>query len=76
MRGLWVTRWIEHAPDAEVRGVYAELAARVAAGALVQPVDSTHQLGDFPAALARLSAADRTGKVLFAPDSGGLTLQS
>ncbi len=76
VRGLWVTRWIEHAPDAEVRGVYAELAARVAAGALVQPVDSTHQLGDFPAALARLSAADRTGKVLFAPDSGGLTLQS
>ncbi len=76
VRGLWVTRWIEHAPDADVRGVYAELAARVAAGALVQPVDSTHQLGDFPAALARLSAADRTGKVLFAPDSGGVTSQS
>jgi len=67
LRGLWVTRWIEHAPDAEVRGVYADLAERVAAGTLVQPVDSTNALAAFPAALARLSAADREGKVLFAP---------
>lgn len=67
LRGLWVTRWIEHAPDAEVRGVYAGLAARVAAGTLLQPVDSSHPLDAFPAALARLSAEDRAGKVLFAP---------
>jgi len=66
LRGLWVTRWIEHAPDAEVRGVYADLATRVAAGTLVQAVDSTHALEAFPAALARLGAADRVGKVLFA----------
>jgi NADPH:quinone reductase-like Zn-dependent oxidoreductase len=65
LRGLWVTRWIENAPAAEVRAVYADLAARVAAGTLVQPVDSTHALDDFPAALARLIAEDRTGKVLF-----------
>ena len=65
LRGLWVTRWIERAPDAEVRGVYADLAARVAAGSLVQPVDSTHALADFRAALARLDADDRAGKVLF-----------
>jgi NADPH:quinone reductase-like Zn-dependent oxidoreductase len=68
IRGLWVTRWIENAPDAEVRAVYADLAARVAAGSVVQPVDSTHALDAFPAALARLAAEDRTGKVLFAPN--------
>ena len=67
LRGLWVTRWIENAPDAEVRAVYADLAARVAAGKLLQPVDSTHSLAAFPAALARLTATDRAGKVLFAP---------
>lgn len=67
LRGLWVTRWIENAPDAEVRGVYADLAARVAAGTLVQPVDSAHPLDAFPAALARLTAGERAGKVLFAP---------
>lgn len=67
LRGLWVTRWIENAPEAEVRAVYADLAARVAAGSLLQPVDSTHPLADFQAALERLGAADRSGKVLFVP---------
>ena len=65
LRGLWVTRWIEQAPEAEVRSVYTDLAARVAAGQLVQPIDSTHALEGFPAALARVAAADRNGKVLF-----------
>ncbi|MCF7674448.1 MAG: 2-enoyl thioester reductase domain-containing protein [Akkermansiaceae bacterium] len=67
LRGLWVTRWIENAPDAEVRAVYADLAARVAAGALLQPVDSTHTLDTFQAALGRLTAPLRAGKVLFTP---------
>lgn len=67
LRGLWVTRWIEQAPEAEVRAVYADLAARVAAGGLHQPVDSSHALGDFRAALGRLTTADRAGKVLFTP---------
>ena len=67
LRGLWVTRWIENAPDAEVRGVYAGLAARVAAGTLAQPVDSIHPLVAFPTALARLTAENRAGKVLFVP---------
>lgn len=65
--GLWVTRWIENAPDAEVRGVYQNLAERVTAGELVQPVDSAHGLEDFTAALGRLTAEDRSGKVLFEP---------
>ncbi|MBN8459654.1 MAG: 2-enoyl thioester reductase domain-containing protein [Verrucomicrobia bacterium] len=65
--GLWVTRWIENAPDAEVRSVYQDLAERVAAGSLLQPVDSTHALENFAAALGRLTAEDRAGKVLFAP---------
>ncbi len=69
--GLWVTRWIENAPDAEVRAVYQDLAERVAAGALVQPVDSTHTLEDFKAALGRLTSDTRGGKVLFAPAGSG-----
>ncbi len=67
VRGLWVSRWIEHAPVDEVHAVYAGLAARVAAGKLVQPVDSTYPLEEFQAALARLEAPDRAGKVLFVP---------
>jgi NADPH:quinone reductase-like Zn-dependent oxidoreductase len=67
VRGLWVTRWIDNAPLAEVREIYQNLAARVAAGKIVQPVDSTFPLEQFPAALARLEAPDRSGKILFAP---------
>jgi NADPH:quinone reductase-like Zn-dependent oxidoreductase len=70
LRGLWVTRWIENAPAAEVRAVYEDLAARVAAGTLVQPVDSTHALAAFAMAFARLTAPDRAGKVLFVPGAG------
>ena len=67
VRGLWVSRWIENAPVEEVRAVYDNLAARVAAGKLVQPVDSTFPLEAFREALARLEAPDRSGKVLFVP---------
>lgn len=67
IRGLWVSRWIENAPEDEVQAVYENLAARVAAGKLVQVVDSTYPLEEFPQALARLDDADRSGKILFVP---------
>ncbi|NJM36610.1 MAG: hypothetical protein HC845_01345 [Akkermansiaceae bacterium] len=54
------------APAGEVREIYDQLAARVAAGKLFQPVDSTFSLGNFKAAISRLGAPDRSGKVLFA----------
>lgn len=67
VRGLWVSRWIEHAPADEVHAVYDQIAALVAAGKLVQPVDSTYPLEKFQDALARLEAPERSGKVLFVP---------
>ena len=67
VRGLWVTRWVENAPPAEVAAVYQDLASRVAAGKLVQPVDATFPLAAFRDALVRLETPDRAGKVLFAP---------
>jgi NADPH:quinone reductase-like Zn-dependent oxidoreductase len=67
VRGLWVTRWVENAPAAEVHAVYQDLAARVAAGDLVQPVDSAFPLEEHQRALARLDEPERAGKVLFKP---------
>ncbi len=67
VRGLWVTRWVENAPAHEVAAVYQDLAARVAAGTLVQPVTETFGLEAFQAALARLDDPQRAGKVLFQP---------
>ncbi len=67
VRGLWVSRWIETAPMEEIHAVYEDLAGRMAAGKIVQTVDSTFPLEDFQAALARLEAPERSGKVLFVP---------
>jgi len=68
IRGLWVTRWIDTAPLAEVRQVYADLAGRVANGTLVQPVDSSHPLADFDKAMQRQRDPERHGKVMFQMD--------
>jgi NADPH:quinone reductase-like Zn-dependent oxidoreductase len=67
VRGLWVTRWVENAPSAEVVAVYQELARRVTEGRLIQQVDSTFPLELFQDALLRLDAPERAGKVLFVP---------
>jgi NADPH:quinone reductase-like Zn-dependent oxidoreductase len=58
---------VERAPADEVQAVYQNLAARVASGNLIQPVDATFPLEGFHAALARLDSPERAGKVLFTP---------
>lgn len=67
VRGLWVTRWLENSTAAEVQSLYQDLAERVAAGRLIQPVDGLFPLAGFQDALARLEAPERSGKVLFGP---------
>lgn len=65
VRGLWVTRWVENSPYDEVHATYRDLAARVASGRLIQPVDGTFPLESYQDALVRLEAPERAGKVLF-----------
>jgi len=67
VRGLWVTRWVERAPQAEVQSVYQDLSSRVAAGKLIQPLDQTFSLDLYQDALARLEDPERQGKVIFKP---------
>jgi NADPH:quinone reductase-like Zn-dependent oxidoreductase len=67
VRGLWVTRWLENSTAAEVQSLYQDLAERVAAGRLIQPVDGLFPLEAFQDALAGLDAPGRSGKVLFGP---------
>jgi NADPH:quinone reductase-like Zn-dependent oxidoreductase len=59
---------MKNAPRDEVRAVYAALAARLLDSSLRQQVDSVFPLGNFAAALARLEAEDRRGKILFRMD--------
>lgn len=64
-RGLWVTKWMEETPRRKVEAAYAGLAALQLGGALRQEVDSLFAIDQYRAALARLEATDRRGKVLF-----------
>ncbi len=70
IRGLWVSRWIESAPRAELEEVYGRLAAAVVAGDLRIAVDSVYPLHEFDAALARLGDPGRNGKLLFEVGAG------
>ncbi|QTN31382.1 zinc-binding dehydrogenase [Akkermansiaceae bacterium] len=70
LRGLWVTKWIENAPRGEVADTYRILAGHMTEGLLRQETDSTYPLAKHREALARLSAPERRGKVLFLPGSG------
>ncbi|MFM2242817.1 MAG: hypothetical protein RLZ97_1672 [Verrucomicrobiota bacterium] len=67
VHGFWLTRWLENARLPEVHRTYQLLARMVLEGGLAVPVDSTHELTGFAAALDRLDAHDRKGKVLFTP---------
>lgn len=64
LRGLWITKWIEGAPQEEIREVYGQLAAALASGGLHMQVDSVFPLQDFAAGIARLAESGRNGKVL------------
>lgn len=68
-RGLWLSRWMEESTREKVEAIYAELAGLVLAGSLKQAVDCVFPLANFRAALARLDATDRHGKILFEPQS-------
>lgn len=67
LRGLWVTRWIESAPRAELDAVYNKLAGLMASGELSVPVAATYPLQDFKAALEQVTGSSRNGKIVFVP---------
>jgi NADPH:quinone reductase-like Zn-dependent oxidoreductase len=65
LRGLWVTQWIRASDPQTIQEAYSKLADLVISHKLIQNVDSTFDLSDFPQALTRLHQADRCGKVIF-----------
>lgn len=64
LHGLWVSRWLAEAPAGQVRETYQELAELVAAGRLVQAVDSVYPLAACADAIRRAQEGGRNGKVL------------
>lgn len=63
-RGFWLKRWRESVPAGERAGMYAALAAKLAAGVLHTPVHSIFRLADLVAAVQEAGTDQRSGKVL------------
>jgi NADPH:quinone reductase-like Zn-dependent oxidoreductase len=65
VRGFWLARWFaDPANRAPAKGLYPELAAQLAAGALRMSVGAVHDLADAAIAVQAAAQPARAGKVL------------
>jgi trans-2-enoyl-CoA reductase len=64
LRGLWVTRWLEHAPAGALLSVLEPLAEMLQTGQLHVPIEAIFPFTEAPRALARASESGRSGKIL------------
>lgn len=66
LRGVWVTRWLEHASSAELFKVLNPLARMMVDKQLEIAVDAIVPLAEFRRAVLRTQESGRTGKVILA----------
>lgn len=64
LRGLWITRWLEHAGSAELYAVLDPLVKMILHGELVLPVEEIVPMADFHRAITRAQQGGRKGKIL------------
>jgi trans-2-enoyl-CoA reductase len=64
LRGLWVTRWLEHADHADIYAVLHPLALMIMDGRLHTAVDAVVPMREFKQAIARAQESGRAGKVI------------
>lgn len=68
LEGLWVTQWLKNAPAAEIGAAYDKLARMMAAGSLMQAVDTVYPLSEVCQAVARAQEEFRDGKIVLKMD--------
>lgn len=64
LRGLWITRWLEHAGTAELFKVLDPLAKMLAHGELVLPVEEIVPMREHRRAIRRAQESGRSGKII------------
>lgn len=64
LRGLWVSRWFEHAPADALQYALVPLADMMLAGKLHLPIEAIIPFTDAPQALTRAAQSQRSGKIL------------
>lgn len=68
LTGFWLARLMRRKPFAELRSMYDELMARLAAGSLGVAVEKAYPLADIKQALAHAAREGRDGKILLLPN--------
>jgi len=68
LTGFMLGRGLARRTAAEVRDIYADLAAQIMSGALSAPVERVYPIEEIKAALTRADQGERTGKILVAPN--------
>lgn len=67
LRGFWLARWFQQAPEERRRAIVAEVAGLIATGKLHAPIDATYDLSEIKDAVAAAAAGGRSGKILIVP---------
>ena len=68
LTGFWLQKTLTSMPRPELEALYADLAGRVASGALRVEVEATYPIEEIKAALAHAAREGRGGKVLVTPN--------
>jgi NADPH:quinone reductase-like Zn-dependent oxidoreductase len=68
LTGFWLQKALTSMPRPDVQALYADLAGRMASGALRVEVEATYPIEEIKAALAHAERGGRRGKILVTPN--------
>jgi mitochondrial enoyl-[acyl-carrier protein] reductase / trans-2-enoyl-CoA reductase len=69
LRGFWLARWFQRAPEEQRRAIVGEIAGLIATGKLHAPIQATYDVSEIKDAVAAAASDGRSGKILIVPRS-------
>lgn len=67
LRGFWLSRWYQSAPEQKRGAVVGEIARLIAEGKLHAPIAATYDVSEIKQAVAAAAQGERAGKILIVP---------
>jgi trans-2-enoyl-CoA reductase len=67
LRGFWLARWFQRAPEERRRAIVGEIAGLIATGKLHAPIQATYDVSEIKDAVAAAASDGRSGKILIVP---------
>ena len=72
LRGFWLARWFQRAPEERRRAIVGEIAGLIATGKLHAPIQATYDVSEIKDAVAAAAGDGRSGKILIVPRHSAL----